>query len=66
MTALQAIVVVYLAVGLIRSAFMTTYFHSLVEEPAGGIPRIVGVYLLLVVMWGPLDACLWVIARLSC
>lgn len=55
----------YLAAGLVRSVFKTRQLRALVAKPAGGLPRLVAVYLLCAMLWFPLDALVWLDARLS-
>ena len=59
------VVGVYLAIGLVRSFFKTLHLRALVEEPAGGMPRLVAVYLLLAVLWLPVDGLWWLHAKLE-
>lgn len=56
MSGVQAFTLAYLGAGLVRSVSRTKHLRSLVEQPAGGLPRLVAVYLLCAILWLPLDA----------
>ncbi len=55
MTLMQIGAACYLTAGSIRSYFLTRHYHALVEQPAGGLSRLLAVYLLIAFLWLPLD-----------
>jgi hypothetical protein len=62
---LQIVGAVYLGAGAVRSLFKTRKLRSLVDEPQGGAARLLAVYLLLAVLWLPVDLLFWAHAKLE-
>jgi hypothetical protein len=48
---------IYLAAGVVVSAFMVRHFRRIVDEPVRGIGRLVAVYGVCVVLWGLYVVC---------